>query len=113
MNRFPMPFPIHALPPILRAAVEEAGIVTQAPPALIASCALASASLAVQAKYDVKRHDDLVSPCSLYFMTFAESGERKTTVDKLFMVPFEQFEDAVARTGCEAADLNEAESEHG
>ncbi|MBS1207824.1 MAG: hypothetical protein H6R19_222 [Proteobacteria bacterium] len=111
MNRIPLPFPVEALPPTLRAAVEEASIVTQAPLALIASSALAAASLAVQAKYDVKRYDDLVSPCSLYVITIAESGERKTTVDRLFMTPFEQFEAAFAQTGCEAADSNEGEGE--
>ena len=87
------PFPLWALPPTIRAAVQESIDVTQAPIPLVASSALAAASLAVQAKYDVQRLSGLESPCSLYFMTFAESGERKTTVDGMFFAPFRKFED--------------------
>ena len=90
-------FPVWKLPPRIRAAVEEAIAVTQAPQALVASSALAAASLAVQTKYDVKRLNGLVSPCSLYFITFAESGERKTTVDRMFFDPFSEFEESVSR----------------
>ena len=86
-------FPVWSLPPKLRAAVEEAIAVTQAPAALVASSALAAASLAVQTKFDVKRLNGLVSPCSLFFITFAESGERKTTVDQMFLRPFMEFEE--------------------
>jgi hypothetical protein len=117
MNRTPRKFPIEALPPKIRAAVEAAKALTQAPEALIVSSALAAVSLAVQAKYDVRRNSHLVSPCSLYFLTIAESGERKTTVDRLFMVPFEQFEDTVSWGSHQAADRkatdgNEEENEH-
>lgn len=88
----PMPFSTWSLPPKIRAAVEEAIAVTQAPPALVASSALAAASLAVQSKYDVQRMNGLISPCSLFFITFADSGERKTTVDQMFFSPFRKFE---------------------
>lgn len=91
------PFPVWALPPKMRAAVEEATLVTQAPPALAASSALAAASLAVQTKFDVKRLSGLVSPCSLFFISFAESGERKTTLDQMFFDSFRQFEEAVSK----------------
>lgn len=87
------PFPLWALPPTIRSAVQESMDVTRAPAALVASSALAAASLAVQAKYDVQRLNGLVSPCSLYIITFAESGERKTTVDRMFFSPFGEFED--------------------
>ena len=88
-----LPFPVWALPPKIRAAVEEAIVVTQAPPALVASSALAAASLAVQTQFDVKRLNGLVSPCSLFLISFAESGERKTTVDQMFLRPFREFEE--------------------
>ncbi len=86
-------YPVWALPPKIRAAVEEAIAVTQAPAALVASSALAAASLAVQAKFDVKRLNGLVSPCSLFIISFAESGERKTTVDQMFFGPIGKFEE--------------------
>lgn len=98
-----------ALPPKLRAAVEEAIAVTQAPPALVASSALGAASLAVQAQFDVIRMDGLKSPCSLFLITFAESGERKTTVDRLFFGEFSAFEeqmnDALAAPTADAPDV--------
>lgn len=90
-------FPVWLLPTRIRSAVEEAIAVTQAPPALVVSSALAAASLSVQAKFTVKRLNGLISPCSLYLITFAESGERKTTVDQLFFSPFRTFEAEVAK----------------
>lgn len=87
------PFPIDALPPTIRAAVEEAILVVEAPPALIASSALAAASLACQTQFDVERDTGLDGPISLYFITIAESGERKTTVDKLFFRAAREFEE--------------------
>ena len=89
-------FPLWALSPTIRAAVEEAALRTQAPNALIASSALAAASLSVQTQFNVRRHNGLVSPCSLYCITVAESGERKTTVDRFFFEPFTQFEKSMA-----------------
>lgn len=90
-------FPVGILPPKIQSAVNEAIAVTQAPPALVVSSAFAAASLAVQTKFTVKRLNGLVSPCSLYMITFAESGERKTTVDQLFFSPFRKFEADVAQ----------------
>lgn len=97
-------FPVWALPPLIRGAVEEAIAVTQAPNALIVSSALAAASLAVQTKFDVRRYNGLVSPCSLFFITIAESGERKTTVDKFFFSPFLEFEETVSQNKTEDED---------
>lgn len=85
------------MPPCIRSAVEEAIAVTQAPPALVVSSALAAASLSVQAKFNVKRYNGLISPCSLYMITFAESGERKTTVDQMFFSVFREFEAEIAK----------------
>ena len=101
------PFPAWLLSPKIRAAVNEATAVTQAPQALVASSALAAASLSVQAKYDVERLNGLVSPCSLYFITFAESGERKTTVDKMFFNSFSEFEKSISKSSHEDGCTNE------
>ena len=101
------PFPVWALPPKIRAAVEEAIAVTQAPSALVASSALAAASLAVQTKFDVKRLNGLVSPCSLFFITFAESGERKTTVDQMLFGAFSKFEEEVSKNADDQSCDNE------
>ncbi|MBA1984303.1 DUF3987 domain-containing protein, partial [Escherichia coli] len=42
---------------------------------------------------DVCRLNNLRSPVSLFLLTLAESGERKSTVDKLLMKPLYQLED--------------------
>lgn len=102
-------FPLWALPPKIRAAVEEAVEMSMAPCPLVASSALAAASLAVQAKYDVRRFNGLVSPCSLNFITFAESGERKTTVDRFFFNAFGEFEESMEHVGQERDSSSIAE----
>ena len=59
----------------------------QCPPALAACSALSALSLAGQALADVQRADELKGPTSLYLLAVAESGERKTTCDSLFLAP--------------------------
>lgn len=85
-------YPIEFLPPIIRKAVEEVQGFMQAPDALIACCALAAVSLAVQGLFNVKRAKKLMSPVSLFLLLIAESGERKTAVDNLFLESVREYE---------------------
>jgi putative DNA primase/helicase len=62
-------------------AVEEVSRYVQAPLPLVASSALASVSLATQAHVDAQRDEKLQGPTSLYMLTIAASGERKSTCD--------------------------------
>ena len=78
-------YPVDALPDTLRNAVEEVQAFVQAPVSLVASSALSALSLAIQAHVDVKRAENLFGPVSLFLLTIADSGERKTTCDKYFM----------------------------
>jgi hypothetical protein len=78
------PYPIDALPSILRAAVEEYAKYGQQPVPLIAASALAGVSLVTQGLADVARDEHLRGPLSLYFLLIAVSGERKTSADKWF-----------------------------
>jgi putative DNA primase/helicase len=87
-------YPLDALPKVIGAAVAEVQHCTQAPVEMVASSALATASLSAQALADVRRNYALTGPCSLYFATVAESGERKTTVDKLFTRAVHAYQDA-------------------
>lgn len=73
------PYPVHALGP-LRAAVEAVQGMTQAPLAIPAQSALAVASLAVQGFADVETLGG-TRPTSLYALTIARSGERKSACD--------------------------------
>lgn len=81
----PEPYPADALPDALRAAVEEAWRFTQAPLPLVATAALSALSLACQPLADVRRASNLSGPASLYLLAIASSGERKSTLDSLFL----------------------------
>jgi hypothetical protein len=87
------PFPVHVFPLIIRNAIYEVEQHTQAPRALISASALGVISLACQNQIDVCRLNNLRGPVSLFLLTLAESGERKSTVDKLLMDPFYQLEE--------------------
>jgi putative DNA primase/helicase len=86
------PYPIEALPPVMREAVQEVQSFTRAPMALVGSAALSAMSLAFQALYNVKRDEDLTGPVSLFLLGIAESGERKSTLDTHFLQPIRDFE---------------------
>lgn len=106
----PMPYPIDGLPDIVRGAVEEVAAFVQAPIALVATSALAAASVAAQAVADVKRAERLEGPCALFLLAIADSGERKSTCDRYFTAPIRDYERARAEAAKEgittyAADL--------
>lgn len=86
------PYPVDALPPLIRDAIVEVAAWVQAPVALIAASALAAVSSAVQTRFSVRRDAALCGPATLYLLTVAESGERKSTVDKLFTGPIRDWE---------------------
>lgn len=77
------PYPLDALPDVVGGAVAEVQAFVQAPDALVAGCALSAVSLSCQAHIDVERAEGLGGPVGLYLLTGAESGERKTTADKI------------------------------
>jgi len=87
------PYPVDALPDAIRAVVEEVQAEVQAPAEMVACSALAVASLVAQSMADVARSKTLPGPCSLYFLTVAESGDRKSTVDRLLGRAIREFQD--------------------
>ncbi len=76
----PAPYPIDALGPILEPAARALLDIVQAGDAVAGASLLAAVSLAVQPHADV-HVDGRVSPLSLWHVTIAESGERKSAVD--------------------------------
>ncbi|MBX9772381.1 MAG: DUF3987 domain-containing protein, partial [Candidatus Obscuribacterales bacterium] len=76
----PDTFPLEALGDDLAPVVNRVAEVIQAPPAICAMSFLAAVNLAVQAHADIE-NDGRVSPISSYFLSIAESGERKSAVD--------------------------------
>ena len=89
----PLPYPIDALGPILadfsRATVEA----TQCDGVTAAQSALAVACLATQAHADVTTPAGLTRPLSLYVLTVAASGERKSAADHYALAPVRAAED--------------------
>jgi putative DNA primase/helicase len=88
----PEPYPVDALPDTIRAAVAEVQGFTKAPIAMVASSALAALSLAIQAHADVRRAEKLPAPASLFLLTLADSGERKSTCDGFFTKAIRDYE---------------------
>jgi putative DNA primase/helicase len=76
--------------------VEEVQAYTQAPVPLVASSALAAVSLAIQAQVDVSRDVHLESAVSLFLLTIADSGERKSTCDCYFTSAIRQYQEQQA-----------------
>lgn len=76
----PEPYPLQELGPTLAPAAEALRRVIQAPDAVCGASVLAAASLASQALANV-RIDGRTLPLSLWLLTVAESGERKSAVD--------------------------------
>lgn len=94
-----LPYPLDALPPMIRGAVEEVLGFVQAPEALIASSALGALSLAAQQHYDVKRAEGLSGPTGLFFLSIADSGERKSSCDGHFTKCIHAYEAEQASLG--------------
>ena len=88
----PLPYPFESLPLIIRNAVKDVRQATQAPGAMVASCALAAASLACQGICNVQRAANLTGPVNLLFLSIADSGERKSSVDSFFMRGIREYE---------------------
>lgn len=88
------PYPIDALPPAVRLAVQEVAGFVKAPVPMIAVSALAALSLAIQAHHDAERAEKLTGPCSLFLLAIAESGERKSTCDGFFTRSIRDYEAA-------------------
>ena len=82
----PAPYPIDALGPILAPAARAIAEQVQVPEALAGNSLLAAAALAAQAHANVQTLGG-ARPLSLYVLTIAESGERKTTADSVAAAP--------------------------
>lgn len=78
----PEPFPVEALGTVLENAARGITEIVQCPSAIAGSSVLAAASLAAQAHVDVAHPaTGRTVPTSLFLLTIAESGERKSAAD--------------------------------
>lgn len=101
-------YPVAALGP-LQAAVEAVQGMTLAPVAIPAASALSVASLAVQGFVDVETLGG-VRPVSLYALTIAQSGERKSSCDAPLLSGLRAFEKDRAKAQRE--DMGHWENAH-
>lgn len=85
-------YPIDDLPPSIKNAVDEVVSFIQCPVALAASSALGVLSLAIQPYFNIARSKSLVSPVSLFFLSIAPSGARKSSSDSRFMKSLRTYE---------------------
>lgn len=88
----PLPYPLDALPSGLGDAVREVLEFVQCPMALAACSALSALSVSAQHLANVRRAEGLTSPASLYTLAIAESGERKSSVDRHFTTAITAWE---------------------
>lgn len=93
-----LPVPDGAFPrsmalPIIGAAVDEAERNIMAPRALIYSAALPAMATAAQASIDVCKPNGQIGPVSIMVLTVANSGERKSTAENVFMGGVRRFQD--------------------
>lgn len=86
----PQPYPVEALGPVLSGAVEAICSTIKCPPAVAAGSVLMMGSLATQGLADV-RQDGLLKPASLFLLTVAQSGERKSASDKVALTPLDNW----------------------
>ena len=86
------PFPRVLQLPLAQAVVNEASHNTQAPIAIAFSSMLAATSMVSQGIYDVEIPTGQIAPTSLMLLTIANSGERKSTVENVFMRPIREFQ---------------------
>ena len=88
----PRSFPVEALGSTIEEAVIEFQGYGKQPLSMIAGSALATASLACQGIADVGRDSQNIGPISLSLLTIAESGERKSSLDKAFSKALRDWE---------------------
>ncbi|QIA01494.1 YfjI family protein [Pseudomonas fluorescens] len=90
-NPVAQPYPVPALGGILGPAVERMAEVIGVPQALAAQSVLATSALATQGHAGLQL-DGRNYPLSLYLITVAASGDRKTAADRFALLPARQWE---------------------
>jgi hypothetical protein len=86
----PNPYPLEALGAVLGPAAAAIAEGVQVPVAIAANAVLAAASFATQSHADVETLGGSARPLSLYVLTIAASGDRKTAADDVALVPMRE-----------------------
>lgn len=102
-------FPINDLPDELKAVIQEVEITVQSPIAIIAATMLSTMSLASQGMFDVHMPTGSDVATSLFMLTIADSGERKTSTDNLFTKPISDYQARMQKGARESAPRLESQ----
>lgn len=86
------PYPVEALGAVLGGAVKATVEKAYVPTSIAAQSVLSACSLAVQAHYDVRLPTGQYRPTSLFLVTVADSGDRKSTSDDYVTEPIREYE---------------------
>ncbi len=86
------PFPLHALPPVMRDFVCGVSRATQTPPDLAANLALAVLSTAASGRLAVCPRPGWVEPAHIWVLVVLPSGDRKSAVLRLVVAPLQDAE---------------------
>lgn len=97
-------FPLDALGPILGEAAKRLAYYVQVPEGMAGQSVLAVAALVAQAHINVQRGNIGLGPVSLFLLSVGESGDRKSSVDRLALAPIREYETKRAQSMQE--DLN-------
>ncbi|HDU8580784.1 YfjI family protein [Morganella morganii] len=104
-------YPLNAFPELIRNAVLSVHEQTRAPVPLIASSVISAVSLTCQGCADVRVSERIVSPVSLFMLVIADSGERKTTADRLVMAPVYAMDEAEQRSADPDTELRRVDEQ--
>lgn len=91
----PDPYPVDELGPVLADAVRAIVDKTQAPEEIAAQSILAVATFTAQSHVNVQLPIDTCRPVSSFFLSIAETGERKSAVDSLALWPVRKREESL------------------
>lgn len=90
----PNPYPVEAMPPMLKDAVQAIANYVQAPTALAGQCVLNAVAHLAQTRVDASasHRPSGQMPCSLFTLALGDSGDRKTSAEKIAFKPIANHE---------------------
>jgi hypothetical protein len=112
LDRKPQPeeYPLEYLPQLIQTAVNEVSAFSKAPISLIANCILPVISTVTQGLADVRRAEKLTGPISTFHFTIAESGERKSFINRFFTPVIKRYQ--TMKTDWMKEDINTYKAAH-
>ena len=84
----PPPFPVEALPPVLRNMAEGISLSRKVPAAMSATAVLAAVGMAIGRNVYFQRKRGFIGRANLYAIVFAARGERKSVTFRPALLPF-------------------------